>query len=270
LNADRLVGVIAIFVKNSNLLSHPPYTRRIGEPFIELFTIDSTNNYAMAQAHAGLATHGAVYIAEIQTAGKGQRSKNWVTAPGHNITMSCVFQPQGPNCNKPFLLSAVIALACRDFFNSFTQGDTTIKWPNDIYWRDRKAGGILIENVYRANQWQFAIAGIGLNLNQTNFPEHLPNPVSMKQITGKDHDRLTLAHTLCDHLDERYQQFLEEKNNLLSEYTTALYKRNCTVRLKKDNMVFETTIEGVSQNGQLLTRDAIERQFDFGEVEWII
>ena len=260
----------AIFAKNSNLLSHQSYNGRIGEPFIELFTIDSTNNYAMAQAHAGLATHGAVYIAEVQTAGKGQRTKNWLTNPGQNITMSCVLSPQGPNTSRPFLLSAAIALGCHDFFNRHTRGDTLIKWPNDIYWRDRKAGGILIENVYRANQWQFSIAGIGLNINQSQFPNDLRNPVSLKQITGKDHDRLSLARELCNCLEYRYQQFMQERNSLLEDYNTALYKRNEKVRLKKDNSVFETAITGVSLNGQLHTRDTLERQFDFGDVEWVI
>jgi BirA family transcriptional regulator, biotin operon repressor / biotin---[acetyl-CoA-carboxylase] ligase len=262
--------VWAIFVKNSNLLSYPSLNSRIGEPFIELFTIDSTNNYAMGQVHEGLASHGAVYIAEDQTAGKGQRHKSWVAEPGENITMSCVLEPEGPNLTRPFLLSAGVALACLDFFNDFTNGDVSIKWPNDIYWRDRKAGGILIENVYRANQWQFAIAGIGLNINQTSFSPALPNPVSLKQITGRHNDRIALAKELCRKLDGRYAQFLNANSKLLEEYNSKLYRLGEKVRLKKDNIIFETEITGTSVLGQLLTQDAMERQFEFGEVEWLM
>lgn len=224
----------------------------------------------MGQVHAGLASHGAVYIAEAQTAGKGQRHKAWLTTPGENITMSCVLEPAGPNITRPFLLSAAVALACLDFFNSFTHGDATIKWPNDVYWRDRKAGGILIENVYRANEWQFAIAGIGLNINQTSFSPDLPNPVSLKQITGQHHERVLLARQLCDRLTERFSQYLQADSSLLEEYNNNLYGRGKKVRLKKENAVFETEVTGASVLGQLLTRDALERQFDFGEVEWVI
>lgn len=250
-------------------MSYPPYNGPIGEPFIELFTIDSTNNYAMARAHEGLASHGAVYITEHQTAGKGQRNKHWTANPGQNITMSCVLEPGGPNSARPFLLSAAVALACRDFFNDYTRGETSIKWPNDVYWRDRKAGGILIENVYRASQWQFAIAGIGLNLNQATFPEDLPNPVSLKQITGAEHNRIAMAKELCARLTDRYHQFLAADNSLLAEFNQHLYKRGEMVRLKKDNIVFTATVIGVSLQGQLITKDAIEKRFDFGEVEWV-
>jgi BirA family transcriptional regulator, biotin operon repressor / biotin---[acetyl-CoA-carboxylase] ligase len=262
------VGSFIYLFKNSNLLSHPSYKGPIGEPFIELFTIDSTNNYAMARVHEGLASHGTVYITEHQTAGKGQRNKQWATNPGENITMSCVLEPDGPNRTRPFLLSAAVALACRDFFNDYTRGDTCIKWPNDLYWRDRKAGGILIENIYRAGQWQFAIAGIGINVNQGAFPDDLPNPVSLKQITGREHDRVELAKDLCNRLELRYQQFLESGDLLIDEYNQHLYRRGEMVRFKKDNIVFQAMVMGVSPMGELITRDTIEKRFEFGEVEW--
>jgi BirA family transcriptional regulator, biotin operon repressor / biotin---[acetyl-CoA-carboxylase] ligase len=251
-------------------LSHHSHNGRIGEPFIELFTIDSTNNYAMGKAHAGLAKHGTVYIAESQTAGKGQRAKAWMTAPGENITLSCVLQPAGPYITRPFYLSAAIALGCHDFLTTYALDEVSIKWPNDVYWRDRKAGGILIENIYRAGLWEFAIVGIGLNINQAVFSPDLPNPVSLKQITGKTHDRLQLARELCSRLDTRYRQFAEGSPSLLEEYIQVVFRLNETVRLRKDNVVFETRVKGVSPQGQLVTFDTMERQFDFGEVEWVI
>lgn len=250
-------------------MSYPSYNSPIGEPFIELFTIDSTNNYAMARVHEGLASHGTVYITEHQTAGKGQRNRQWATNPGENITMSCVLQPAGPNCGRPFLLSAAVALACRDFFNDYTRGDVFIKWPNDIYWRDRKAAGILIENVYRGGEWQFAIAGIGMNLNQSSFPADLPNPVSLKQITGREYERVAMAKELCSYLDHRYRQFLDDGDQLMEEYNEHLYKRGEVVRFKKDNVVFQAMVMGVSVMGELIVKDVMEKRFGFGEVEWV-
>jgi BirA family transcriptional regulator, biotin operon repressor / biotin---[acetyl-CoA-carboxylase] ligase len=168
-----------------------------------------------------------------------------------------------------FLTIIQEATPLRDFFNDYTRGDTFIKWPNDIYWRDRKAAGILIENVYRGGQWEFAIAGIGMNLNQSSFPDHLPNPVSLKQITGRDHDRIQMAKELCERLDQRYRQFLSGNNQLLEEYNEHLYRRGENVKFKKDNIVFQAMVIGVSVMGELIIKDAIEKRFGFGEVEWI-
>lgn len=244
---------------------------RIGLPFLVLDTVDSTNNYAMGQFHAGLARHGQAYFALHQFAGKGQRGKTWNAAPGENITTSIILIPDFPNKQHPFLLSASVALSCIDLFSQLGVEDVSIKWPNDIYWRDRKAGGILIENVFRSNEWKAAIAGIGLNINQTLFPQQGGVPVSLKQITGKDHEPMALARELCLKLDDRYNQLAEGNDALLlKEYNSLLYQRGKEVRLKKGNIVFETTIENVSLSGDLITRDTLERSFAFGEVEWVL
>jgi len=251
--------------KNSNLLP-------IGHSFIELQSVDSTNNYAMAKAHAGMASHGTLIFAYEQWAGKGQRGKTWNSTPGENIILSTVLQPVFLPITRQFPLSAAVALACHDLFSRYAGGkETTIKWPNDLYWRDRKAGGILIENSFKGDQWMFAIAGTGININQVQFPETARNPVSLKQITGQTFDVIRLARELGDCLDRRYGEL--EKGGaspLIEEYNTRLYKRGQAVRLKKGNAVFETMVAGVSAGGRLLTRDTMERQFDFGEVEWVI
>jgi BirA family biotin operon repressor/biotin-[acetyl-CoA-carboxylase] ligase len=253
------------FPKNSNLLP-------IGHSFIELQSVDSTNNYAMARAHAGMASHGTLIFAYEQWAGKGQRGRTWNSTPGANIILSTVLQPVFLPITRQFPLSATVALACHDLFSRYAgEKETTIKWPNDLYWRDRKAGGILIENSFKGEQWLFAIAGTGININQVTFPETARNPVSLKQITGRRFDVIGLARELGDCLDRRYATL--EKDGpapLIAEYNTRLYRRGETVRLKKDTAVFETTIEGVSASGELLTRDTLQRQFSFGEVEWVI
>ncbi|HXL72345.1 MAG TPA: biotin--[acetyl-CoA-carboxylase] ligase, partial [bacterium] len=152
------------FPKNRNLLS-------IGHAFIELGSVDSTNNYAMARAAAGLADHGTLYFAHEQWAGKGSRGRTWTSKPGENIILSAVLEPVALVSSQAFALSACVALACHDLFSQYAGAEATrIKWPNDLYWGDRKAGGILIENNFRGDRWAFAIAGIGININQTEFP----------------------------------------------------------------------------------------------------
>jgi BirA family biotin operon repressor/biotin-[acetyl-CoA-carboxylase] ligase len=256
--------------KNNNLLPHHAISDPIGEPFIELSQTDSSNNYAMGQIHAGMAKHGTTYFAHSQTAGKGQRGKKWITNKNENIILSAVLEPPQMLASQPFLLSALVALACYDFFKNYAQDKTSIKWPNDLYWGDRKAGGILIENVFKGTNWSYAVVGIGININQTVFSENIPNPVSLRQITGKDYNVISVAKELCNCIEDRYQSlFLEQPKDSLEKYNSVLYKLHQPVRLKKQNIVFETTIEGVSAAGRLLTRDTIARQFEFGEIEWL-
>ncbi len=225
----------------------------------------------MANVHAGMAKHGDAVYANHQTEGKGQRGKAWVTEEGQNITLSVILKPKLLNIIHPFQLSSAVALATFDFFSSYAGDETHIKWPNDIYWRDRKAGGVLIENKFSGKDWKWAVAGIGININQTQFDEALVNPVSLTQITGKNFDPADLAKKLHQLILKRTNELLTKSYEMmLDEYNRHLYKIQQSVRLKKDNMVFETEIRGVSPQGQLLTKDSIERHFDFGEVEWVI
>lgn len=233
--------------------------------------VDSTNNYAMAQVHAGLATNGMAWFALEQTAGKGQRGKGWDTEPGKNIALSLVLEPGNLSAGGRFYLSAVVALTCLEFFSKYAGDETRIKWPNDLYWRDRKAGGILIENVLKGRDWKYAVVGIGINVNQVNFGPDLKNPVSLKQITGKDFDARLLAEELYALLLERTSAIESTSfETILSDYNRQLYAINKKVKFKKNNAVFETVIKEVNAKGQLITVDAMERAFDFGEVEWIL
>jgi BirA family transcriptional regulator, biotin operon repressor / biotin---[acetyl-CoA-carboxylase] ligase len=129
----------------------------------------------MAKVHAGLASHGTVFFAHEQSAGKGQRGKTWITEAGANIIMSIVLQPDLLEIKHQFALSACIAVCLHDFFQKYSGNDCRIKWPNDLYWRDRKTGGILIENVILGTAWKYAIVGIGININQVAFPQYLTN-----------------------------------------------------------------------------------------------
>ena len=106
-----------------------------GDGFLTILdTVDSTNNYAMAQIHAGKAKHGMCWVTKEQTAGKGQRGKHWTTEPGKNIAMSLVLVPEQLQISHQFQLSALVALACFEFFEGYAGDETKIKWPNDLFW----------------------------------------------------------------------------------------------------------------------------------------
>lgn len=269
-----------------------------------LESVDSTNNYAMARVRTGLAKHGDGFFAMTQLKGKGQRGKTWITERGTNIIITLVMRPQGLQLQQQFQLSIAVALAVYDFFAHYAGDETTIKWPNDIYWRDRKAGGILIENSIVSREssdvnreatgmnadagaasrteevlttddsrltasWQWAIIGMGININQTFFPADIRNAVSLKQITGKDHDVIELAKELCGHVQNRFEQLLTGKN-LLQQYNDHLFKKEQTVTFKKGTRVFEGVVKGVNNWGELIVMTALEEHFGFGEIEWLL
>jgi BirA family transcriptional regulator, biotin operon repressor / biotin---[acetyl-CoA-carboxylase] ligase len=253
--------------KNRISLSILASINPVGEPFNLLVRTESTNNYAMAQAQAGLAQHGAAWFALEQWGGKGQRGKTWDSQPGENIVLSIVIAPQVLGNAPPFRLSAWVAMACHDLFTRHTDEDCRVKWPNDLYWRDRKAGGILIENSYRGSEWRFAIVGIGININQVRFPPEVLQAVSLKQITGKDFDPVALARGLCAFLQARLQAGFDQS---WADYQQQLYKRGEIVRLKKGSRVFDALINYVADSGKLVTEVAgMEERFAVGEVEWV-
>jgi BirA family biotin operon repressor/biotin-[acetyl-CoA-carboxylase] ligase len=247
-----------------------PSPNLIGKPFIELLSVESTNNYAMGLARAGMAQHGLVVFAHEQTNGKGQRNKGWASQKGQNIAMSIVVEPQALPSSQIFVLSMVAAVAVQEFFCNYIGSEIKIKWPNDIYWRDRKAAGILIENVWQGSEWRFAVIGIGINVNQTDFGELGTRAVSFKQITGKHFDPLLLAKELCDMVEEKFQLLKVNAPRIIAKYKAGLYKLNERVKLKKDNRVFEAKFVDVTIDGQMLVRHSVEEKFAVGEVEWMI
>jgi BirA family biotin operon repressor/biotin-[acetyl-CoA-carboxylase] ligase len=237
-----------------------------------LDTVDSTNNYAMQKVYAGMAKHGEAYFSAFQNQGKGQRGKDWLTEQGKNIALSVIVSPFALHNMEQFYLSAAVALGCHDFFSVYAGDETSIKWPNDIYWRDRKAAGILIENSFNGTEWKWSVIGIGVNINQTVFGETLHNPVSLQQISGKTFDLLLLAKELLHCVMCRIDELLNggNKAHMIVEYNRFLYKKNQPARLKKGAMVFDTTIKEVDSNGRLVTEDSFERRFEFGEVSWVL
>lgn len=255
-------------------MQHPDLPDVPGSSFIELQSVDSTNNYAREQIDAKMAHHGMAIFAHHQEAGKGQRGKSWLDEPGNNIAMSIILKPVRLSLSHQFQLTACIANAVCHFYSKYAGDDTKIKWPNDLYWQDRKAGGILIESIISSSgnnvsKWDWAIAGIGININQVNFPAHLPNPVSLKQITGKNFDPVLLAKELVVQILSGFNQLYEKGfENVYSDYIEHLYKKNELVKFKKGNRVFEAMVKSVTPQGKLLLHHSIDEEFDFGEIEW--
>ncbi len=243
-----------------------------GQNFKVMPSIDSTNNYAMQMVHARLAKHGDVWFALEQTSGKGQRGKSWQSRKGENILLSIVLQPSFLAPRQSFLLNAAIATGIFDFYKEYAGYETRIKWPNDIYWRDRKAGGLLMENIIRSENWLFAVAGIGLNVNQISFPEDLHRATSLRQITGKAFDAVELAKELCSFLEQRYESLKAgNEQQILRDYRRVMYKLDEYVTFKKNGLLCKALVKGITADGLLMVEANNKKQeWLWGTVEWML
>lgn len=136
----------------------------------------STNMDAMSARD--IEEDGTVWCAEFQTAGRGQRGARWESSTGDNLTFSILLKPSGVSAAGQFIISQVASLGIVNYLHS--KGlEAKIKWPNDIYAGDRKICGMLIENIIRGDKLAVSVCGIGLNINQRQFPADLPNPTSL-------------------------------------------------------------------------------------------
>ena len=192
----------------------------LGAPLIELSTIDSTNIYAMDQIKLGLAKSGSCYTADFQTNGKGQHGRVWESSKGQNLLCSYILELKTLDALKNWTptdqigFSAAIALGARAFFAAFAGSETKIKKPNDIYFSDRKAGGILIENLVRGKEWTWTVIGIGMNINQGSFSSAAvnsvsSNPISLQEITNKSWDVKQMQQHLSEALNNAIHDWLQ-------------------------------------------------------------
>ena len=192
---------------------------------IELDFTDSTNNYAMRLIDGNTAQHGLTIVANRQTNGKGQRGKTWVDEPGQSLLMSIIVVPRHLLAHQ-FMFNASVATAIANVLQKLCNSwQVNIKWPNDIIVNDKKAGGILIENVLRGSNWTHSVIGLGLNIRQEVFPDDLPFATSLKIASGgKDFERTELLYEIRRQVMAAVANdtTLEEQ---LSQYNNYLYKR---------------------------------------------
>ena len=172
----------------------------------------------------------SVIAAVEQTAGRGQGSHTWYSSPRTNLTFSILyrFPEEGQGLLKVadmLLVTQITTLGIRDYLLS--KGITAgIKWPNDIWVGDRKICGILIENILDGDRIEASIVGIGLDVNEETWPEELPNPVSMKQLTGVHYELVSELEELCESISKRYFQSMDEegRKSLEKEFTEHMFR----------------------------------------------
>lgn len=236
--------------------------------------VDSTNSEARRRI-AELADRSVV-AAESQTAGRGQRGNSWSSKPGENLTFSIVlrFDPtEGFQAKDQFSLSQATALGICDHLGA-SGIPARIKWPNDIYVQDRKICGILIENSLREGLIVHSIIGIGLNVNQREFPPHLPNPTSLFLCDGTQRRIRDELPRLLKSVFARIESIPDSIEELREDYHRRLYRLNhtCDYLDLSDSTLFKGRITGTSENGLLRVEciDGSTKEFAFKEIGFVV
>jgi len=247
----------------------------IGKKYIYLPSCHSTNDIAATYILNNQVLGGEVFVTSNQLNGRGQRGNQWVSEPDKNITLSIILKPNFLQAKDQFKLNIAISLGIIDFLNVYISRGLKVKWPNDIYCKDKKLGGILIENFLKKYNIDTSIIGIGLNINQNNFGE-LP-ATSIAYETNKVYQLSLLIGHLLECIEAK---FLELKNNnfakLKQHYISNLYryqeKHNFIDKKFKLGEKFTGEILGVDVSGKLGIfnhKDKVMRYFDFKEVQFV-
>jgi birA, biotin-[acetyl-CoA-carboxylase] ligase region len=238
---------------------------------LKIETCPSTNAYLMEWAEKELLPEGTVVVTNNQTAGKGQRNNVWESQSGKNLTFSVLLYPRFLPLNQFFLLSEIISLGIKDALDIYTDG-ISIKWPNDIYYQNKKICGILIENEVMGQFYSQSVIGIGLNVNQAEFLSNAPNPVSLKQITGKTFDLENILNEVLDNCFFWYDKLRQNQTKEIEEaYFKILYRNRGIHSFRDSSGPFEAEIQKVDANGRLhvLTKGHESRKYAFKEVEFL-
>ena len=263
----------------------------IGKNCIEVDKTDSTNSYLSRLQGERTLFEGTIIIAKHQEQGRGQRGTSWQSEPNKNLTLSILLQPTFLKPEEQFQLNKAVSLGVLEFLRFSVsrhppfslsgvesvkggQGEAErvrIKWPNDIYISSKKVAGILIENSVSGNSLQQSIIGIGINVNQDKFPAELPNPTSLKLVTGKEFDLDECLKQLCSCIEKRY---LELRANRFAEmdkdYLQNLYRFGELANYKYKSETLKAKITGVTKLGKLILEKENKKilECDFKEVEF--
>ena len=210
-----------------------------------------------------------ILIAKNQTSGRGQSKNVWESEDGKNLTFSILLKPSFINIADQFLITQVLSLGIYDFLSKYIQ-DVCIKWPNDIYVKKNKIGGILVNNKLQGADFTFSICGIGLNINQTSF-SNSPNPTSMKIELGEDFNSHVLLFDLLNCIYSRYDSLKTKKVlSYQEEYKSRLLYYNVWGRYEYEGFLVEAKILDVNQYGHLILvkRDETRIEADLKQLKF--
>ncbi|MBP3353259.1 MAG: biotin--[Bacteroidales bacterium] len=216
--------------------------------------------------------HLTVVSTAFQTSGRGQRENSWESENGKNLLFSLLLRPISLKATEAFAISRIVSVAIAKFLRKYIS-DVSIKWPNDIYWRDKKICGILIENSIMGEYLDTSIVGVGLNINQREFSQNLPNPVSLTNITGKEFLLDKVLTEVVTSIEEEFVRYFENRaKETESIYHQLIYRLDTKALYKVAEVVVEAEIQGVCSDGRLILKhsDGNLRYYAFKEVTYML
>lgn len=240
-------------------------------PIIHIEETDSTNNYLKNLLLRQDVEEGTVIFTDFQTSGKGQKGNGWESERGKNLLFSVVLYPSMIKASGQFVISQIASLAVADVLSQYTE-DITIKWPNDIYRKKKKICGILVENDLMGDTICQSVLGIGININQEKFESNAPNPVSLRQITGKKYGLKKLLDQVVQNILFNYSVLKSDNINYIRErYARFLYQRTGFHLYSDGNHTFSARIKEVEDTGLLVleTEKGEIRKFTFKEIVYL-
>lgn len=246
----------------------------VGQNSIHVESVDSTNSYASEMLRQIELVEGSLIYSFSQLNGRGQRGNSWESEPSKNVALSLVLHPKFLTIEKQFLLTKITSLAVADLMaemleESINPKEISIKWPNDIYVKDQKIAGILIENTLKESSIQSSIVGIGINVNQIDFS--IKTATSLASLSGKEFELMKVLNRLCEFFEARYLQLKSNKlESIDSAYLERLYRLNEWANYKSMDSGFDGKVKGVSKIGKLQVelRNGDLKEFDLKEISF--
>lgn len=240
--------------------------------YIHLEQIDSTNAYLQRQQSEHDIRNWVVSTDE-QTAGKGMGSNGWESEVGKNLTFSLALDMGFLPAERQFLLSEAVPLGIIEVLDTLLPSEKlSIKWPNDIYFENRKLAGILINSTIKANMMDISIIGIGLNVNQMKFQDWPTHPISLKMVTGKEYDLKPLLEQIAERILIKVQQLQSTPTSIEKDYLKRLFRYRTWADYEVEGKVLRLFMTGIDSFGRLQLLDTENKPycFDIKEIRFII
>lgn len=241
----------------------------IGRPTYFFESLASTNDYAAQLIHAKEPVEGTIIDTAHQTQGHGQKGRIWNSPQGANITLSIILRPHWLDIERQFMLNVMASLAIMETVSAYVANDVKVKWPNDVYVNHHKISGILIHNGLQGKLLNYSIIGIGLNVNQTTWPEEILYPTSLARLCSHQMDIAAVKERLLENVEKYYHVIRQNPSCAFEQYQRALYRRDEVSDIYLNDTHVRGIIRKIDPYGRLMVATIEGQQlFEVGEISF--
>lgn len=239
-------------------------TEEIGRQFVYIHQVESTNSLVLNSKE--FKSNGTVVLAEEQTAGRGRRDREWLSQPGQNLTFSILLRKVDGKIVNIINLGASLAVA--QAVENLYQLKTSLKWPNDILIEGKKVAGILLESSSKGNELDKVVIGIGININQVNFPgKYLIEPTSIKKEFKNRGNRERLLSEVLNTFEEILERIEQDPNTILEDWKERCKMIGEKVKIISDKETKFGIFDDLDENGFLILKTSSKTEkIHFGDV----